>query len=137
MQNFEKKRKYLTLRSKCPVWVFWGWNWKTILSYLKSAPWILYNCKIWRKRKISKFGTKNTLFGYFWPKLTYLGIFGKQFQIYYCHIWNQHTQIYLIPKFCEKTKIPKFGTKMPDLGNLGLGFEKNIVIFEISSLEFI
>ena len=33
--------------------------------------------------KISKFGTKNTLFGYFWVR-----IFKK-----YCHIWNQHPQV--------------------------------------------
>ena len=28
----------------------------------------------------------------------------------YCGILNQHTQIYLFPKFCKK-KMPKFGKK--------------------------
>ena len=31
---------------KCLIWVFLGWNLKTILSYLKSAAWNLSNCKI-------------------------------------------------------------------------------------------
>ena len=40
-----------------------------------------------------KFGTKNALFGYFWPKMLYLGNFGQEFKKKYCHIWNQHPQI--------------------------------------------
>ena len=48
-----------------------------------------------------KFGAKNVLFRYFWPRIL------KN----YCHIWNQHLQIYLIAKFCKKAKVPKFGTK--------------------------
>ena len=50
---------------------------------------------------MSKFGTKNTWFGYFGT-----GIWKR-----YCHIWNQHPRICLIAKVCEKTKIRKFGTK--------------------------
>ena len=128
-----------------------------------------------------KFWTKNALFGYFWPKMSYLGIFGLDFWKYYCHIWNQHPQIYLIAKFCEKTNIPKFGTKnalfgyfwariwknychiwnqhpriflntkfckkkekclnsrpkMPYLSTFGPEFEKDIVISEIRTLEFL
>ena len=34
-------------------------------------------------------------------------------------------------------KIPKFGTKMPDLGIFGLEFENNFVIFEIRTLKFV
>ena len=50
---------------------------------------------------MSKFGTKNVLFGYF------------SFETYkqYCHISTQHTRICLIAKFCEKMKMPKFRTK--------------------------
>ena len=29
----------------------------------------------------------------------------------YCHIWNQQLRIYLIAKFCEETKMAKFGIK--------------------------
>ena len=32
--------------------------------------------------------------------------------------------------------MPKFGTKNALFGNLGLDFENNIVIFEVSTLEF-
>ena len=51
--------------------------------------------------KMTKFGTKSTLFGYFWAR-----IFKN-----YCHIWNQHLQISVTVLFCKKTKMPKFGTK--------------------------
>ena len=34
----------------------------------------------------------------------------------YCHIWNQHPQIFLFAKFPGKIKIPKFGTKDALLG---------------------
>ena len=50
---------------------------------------------------MSKFGTKNALFGYFWARIL------KN----YFHISNQHPQICLIAKFLEKVKMPKFGTK--------------------------
>ena len=44
--------------------------------------------------KMPKFGTKNTLFEYFWP-----GIWVR-----YCHIWNQQPRIFLTAKCREKTK---------------------------------
>ena len=58
---------------------------------------------------MAKFGIKNALFGYFSPIVFYWGIFGQEFLKYYCHIWNQHPQICLILRFCERTRIPKFG----------------------------
>ena len=55
----------------------------------------MFTCKILqKKKKMPKFATKNALFKYFWPKITYLGDFG-------------------------------------------LEFEKNIVTFEITILEFV
>ena len=51
--------------------------------------------------KISKFGTKNALFGYFWDRIL------KN----YWHIWNQNRQIFQIGKNREKMKMSKFGTK--------------------------
>ena len=48
-----------------------------------------------------KLGTKNALFGYF----------GARTLGNYCHISNHHLRIFLIAKFCEVTKILKFGTK--------------------------
>ena len=40
-----------------------------------------------------------------------LGNFLLEFLKNFCHIWNQHLWICLIAKFCEETKLPKFGTK--------------------------
>ena len=68
---------------KCLIWVFFVWNLKTILSYLKSAP------------------------------------------------------IVLIGKFREKIRIPNLWTKMTYLGSFGREFQKTIIIFEISTLEFV
>ena len=58
--------KCLNLGAKKTIWVFLGWNLKTILCYLKSAPrfWLL--AKFREKIKIPKFETKNALFGCFW-----------------------------------------------------------------------
>ena len=49
--------------------------------------------------------------GFFLPKMPYLGIFGLESLKYYCSFRNKYLQIFLIAKFCQKTKIPKFGTK--------------------------
>ena len=40
----------------------------------------------------------------------YLGIFVGRILKNYCHIWKQHIQIFHIPKFREKAKVPKFAT---------------------------
>ena len=40
-------------------------------------------------------------------------------------------------QFHEKIKMPKFGTKNACLGIFGLEFENNIIIFEISTMEFV
>ena len=94
---------------KCLIWVFLGWNLKTILSYLKPEfpksnvmhSQICLIAKFHEKTKMPKFGTKNALFGYFWVRIL------KN----YCHIWNQHPRIRIITKFGEKMKFPKFETK--------------------------
>ena len=75
------------------------------LSSLKSAPSNLYICKISIK--------KNKKLG---PKAPDLGIFSLEFD------WNQRPRICVIAKLCRKTKMPKFGTKMPYLGIFGVAF---------------
>ena len=72
--------------------------------------------------KMSKFATKSAFFGYFLAR-----ILNNNY-----HIWNLHLQISVITKFCEETKMPKFGTKnalsgyswqrMPYLGIFGPDF---------------
>ena len=77
--------------------------------------------------KVLKFRTKNALFWYFWS-----GTFKN-----YCHTLNQCPQIFITTKFCAKIKILKYGTIMSYLVVLGINFENNIFIFEISTLEFV
>ena len=57
------------------------------------------------------FGTKNALFGYFWPRMPYLSIFRQEFWKHYCQIWNQHPWICLISKYREIIKMLKLRTK--------------------------
>ena len=53
MPKFETKNALLGIfDQECPVWVFLGENFKKrLVSYLKSAPSNLSNCKIWQKSK--------------------------------------------------------------------------------------
>ena len=84
-----------------------------------------------------KFGTKSALFVSFLTK-----IFKN-----YCHISSQQLRICLIAKYCEETKMLKFGARNPlfenfcpkmlSLGIFPLELKKTIVIFEISALEFV
>ena len=64
--------------------MFWAEIWK-------------YYCHICVRIIIHKFGTKNTLFAYFWVAILRN----------YCHIWNQRSGICLIAKFRVRTKMPK------------------------------
>ena len=75
--------------------------WVLLAGIFELAPSNLSNCKFREKTKMSKFGTKNVWFGYFWT-----GILKK-----YRHIWNQHPRICLIAKCCEIIKMAKYGTK--------------------------
>ena len=74
---------------------------KTIIVIWNQHPRICLIAKSRKKTKMSKFGTKNALFGYFWTRIL------KN----YSHIWNQHPRLCLISKFREKIKMPKFKTK--------------------------
>ena len=60
-ERFLLKWKSFNLGPKMPYLDILGWNLKVLLSYLKSAPPNLPNCKN-SDCKMSKFGTKNTLF---------------------------------------------------------------------------
>ena len=125
------EKKCLSLGPKMLYFGIFGLEFKKTLLYFKSPPSNSYNCKILVKNKMPKFGTKTALF------LEFLSWIHKQ----YCHIWNQHPLICLAAKFREKTKMPKFKTKSAlfwyYFGIFGLKFEKIIVIFGISTLEFV
>ena len=67
-----------------------------------------------------------------------LGIFGQVFRKKnYCQIWKQHPKICLLVKFNEKQKCLNLEPKMPDFGLSGMEFEKDFIIFEISTLKFV
>ena len=89
----------------------WAGIWKQFCHIWNQHPRICLIAKFRGKTKIPKFVTKNALFGYFWPKMPYLCVFWARILKNYIHVWNQHPQICLTAKFCEKTKIPKFETK--------------------------
>ena len=85
-------------------------TWKQFCHIWNQHPRIGLNAKFRGKTKMPILG----------PKMPYLGIFDQNVLFLcfwasisksYCHIWNQHSQVCLIAKFCEKTKMLKFGTK--------------------------
>ena len=96
----------------------------TVIGYFWAVTWKWF-CRIWNQHQIcstAKFHEKTKI-----P----LDIFELDFSKNHCHIWNQHLGICLIKEFRQKTKMPKFESKIAFLGI----FELNIVIFEISTLE--
>ena len=80
LQNFAEKRKYLNLWPKMPYFCVFGLNFCDIWN---RHPQTCLIAKFFEKTKLLKFGTKNTLFGYFWARIL---------KNYY-HFCNQHPQI--------------------------------------------
>ena len=66
------------------------------------------NFKFRKKTKMSKFGTKDVWFGYFWAG-----------------IWKQHPRICVFAKYNEIIKMPKFGTKSALFGYFWATILKN------------
>ena len=62
---------------------------------------------------MSRFGTKNALFGYFGARILKKILSHLKFGVWkqYCHIWNQHPRIVLIGKFREIMKMLMFGNE--------------------------
>ena len=74
-----KKQKCLKLREKMPCWGIFGLEFQNNCCHIwNQHPQICLIEKFLEKINISKFGTKNGLFGNFWAKIF------KSF----CHIWN-------------------------------------------------
>ena len=100
--KFGAKTKILNFGPKMPCLGIFGQEFeKKLLSYWKSAPSNLAICKISRKNKNAEIWKQNAWFGYFWARILES----------YCHVLNQHLRICVIPKFCEETKMLRFGTK--------------------------
>ena len=73
-----------------------------------------------------KFGTKNALSGYF----------GKIFRKTIVIFEISTLKFAYLQNFTKKQNFLNLRPKMPDLGILGLEFENNSAIFEISTLDF-
>ena len=114
----QKKKKNAWIWSqKCRLVYFSARILKTCCDIWNQYPRICLFNKFHEKRKMRKFGIKKASFEYFWARIW------KQ----YCHIWNQHLQ----------QKCPSFRPKVLNFEIFELEFEKDIVIFEISTFQFV
>ena len=95
MPKFGTKNDLLGIfDQECVIWVFLGKNvLKDYCHIWNQHPQICLFAKFHEKEKISKSGTKNTLFWYFWARIL------KNYR----HIWNQHSQI------CRKCVFNSYG----------------------------
>ena len=71
------------------------------------------------------------------PKMTYMGIFGLEFENSIDVIEITTLEFAKLQNFVKKWKCLNLGLKMPSLGTCGLEFQKAIVIFEINTHEFV
>ena len=118
-------------------WYFWTGIWRWYCRIWNQHLRICLICKISRK-KCPNLGPKMPFFGIFDQKCLIWVFLDKNFKKDFCHIWNQHPWICIIAKFLEETKMPKFGTKNALFGYFWTKIiKKTIVIFEISTLEFV
>ena len=85
------------LKNYCHIW--------------NQTPQINQIAKFHKKMKIAKFGTKYVLLSIFDQECLIWLFYGQNFLKNFCHIWNQHLHICIFAKFCEKTKMSKFGSK--------------------------
>ena len=98
---------------RCLIWVLLGNNFKkAIIIFEVSTLKFVYLQNFTKKQNCLNLGPK-----------CLIHVFYLEFKKKYCYIWNYQPRIYLIAKFPEKIKMPKFGTKMPDLDIFGLEFQ--------------
>ena len=128
MYKVSRKNKLLIFDRKSRICVFFVWNLKKLLRFLKSIPLNFSIAKFHAKAKILKFRTKIALFGYILARIW------KS----HCHIWKQHLWIFLKAKLCAKNnKSLNLGPIMSYFGVFWLEFDNNIVTFEISALKYV
>ena len=97
-----KTKIFQTSNKKCIVW-FWSLSLKNYCHIWNQHPQICQFAKFRDKTMMSRFGTKNALFGYFWAR-----IFKKMLSYL-----KQHPRICLIGKSCKKKKSLNLGTQIP------------------------
>ena len=99
--------KFLPKRRILKFGISKDWNFKKLMSYLKSASSNWLTCKVSSKNK------NNLNLG---TKIPYLGIFGLQLYKTYYQIFNQYRRICETIKFHPKWKKINLGPKMLYLG---------------------
>ena len=118
-------------------WCFWARILKNYCHIWNQHLRICLIAKFCEETKMPKCGTKNALLRYFWPKMSYLDIFGQEFEKTIVVFEISTLKFAYLQNFPKKQKCLNLGPKMPDLGIFGLEFWKTIVIFEISTLNFV
>ena len=126
--NFAKKKKSLNFGPKmCDSGIFGLEFEKKYCQIWNQHPRICLIAKYLEIMKMPKFGTKSVFLGYFLARilkklLSYLKLAPSILSI------SENSR--------KNKKCLSLGPQMPDLSTFGLEFENNIVIFEISTLEF-
>ena len=69
--------------------------------------------------------------------MSYLGVLDSNFEKPLSYLTWLPSNLFYSTVWCNNKKSLNLGPKIPYLGNLGFEFENNIVIFEISALDFI
>ena len=90
-----------------------------------------------RKQKCLNLEPKITYFDIFDPKLIIWIFFGRNFRKTIVMFEISNLKLVYLQNFTKKQKSLNSGPEMPHLGILRLELENNIVIFEISTLEFV
>ena len=101
---------------KCLILLFLGWNLKSILSYLKSAPSNLSNNNIFRKSESTYTWDKNALFGYFCERIWKKKLFSL--------LKSAPSNLPISKTSRKKKKMSKFGTKNAWFGYFWAGIWK-------------
>ena len=126
--KFGAKIKILKFRTKNVLFeYFWAGTWKNCCHIWNQYPQICLVANYHEITKMHKFATKSALFGYF-------GLEFKKKLLSYLKSAPSNLSICKISRKNKKSLI--LGPKRPDLCIFWLEFESNIVIFEISTLNF-
>ena len=99
LQTFFKKIKSSKLGTKTPLFGIFRLKFKKVI--------VIYEISTLKFVKLRKF-VKKQRFLNLWSEMIY---FGAEIWEQYSNIWSQNPRICLVKKFCEKVKMPKFGTE--------------------------
>ena len=137
--KFHAKRKMPKFGTKNALFgYFWARILKNYCHIWNQHLRISLIAKFCEETKMFKIGTKNALFWYFWPKVPYFGYFWARILKKLLSYLKWLPSNLSICKISRKNKNAKiWDQKCLILVFFQLEFENSIVIFEISTLEFV